>query len=108
MSGGHFNYRDSELKNEIFDYEDKPKTKFEDIEISNLVWDVLELIHDYDWYMSGDTVRSDYLESKQRFKNKWFGGNRDSRLQGYIDERLVELSEELKQMLVLGKPEDEI
>lgn len=48
MSGGHFNYKDSELKNEIFDWEEKVTNQFEDLEISELVFDVLDLIHEYD------------------------------------------------------------
>lgn len=70
MSGGHFNYKDSNLKNEIFDYVNKPSDVFEDMEISHLVWDVLELIHDYDWYASGDTGPGAYHAAKEKFKEK--------------------------------------
>ena len=49
MSGGRFNYMDSTIKNEIFGWTNKPINVFEDREISELVWDVFDLIHSYDW-----------------------------------------------------------
>ena len=55
MSGGHFEYLDSRLKEEIFGWTDKPTNVLEDRELSELVWDVLDLIHEFDWYYSGDT-----------------------------------------------------
>lgn len=99
MSGGHFNYQDSVLKNEIFDYESKPSNQFEDMEISQLVWDLLDLIHEYDWYISGDTGRQKYLDAKKTFKDKWLKGNRNARLTEIIEDRLTEVSDELKSML---------
>ena len=72
MSGGRFDYLDSRLKSEIFGYfDDKPTNVFEDYEISKLVWDVLDLIHCYDYYVSGDTRKETYLEKKAAFKKKW-------------------------------------
>lgn len=74
MSGGRFDYVDSQLKSEIFgwsnEYKDAPNV-FEDVEINELVWDTLDLIHDYDWYTSGDTSKQRWLESKSVFKQKW-------------------------------------
>lgn len=98
MSGGHWNYIDNRLKNEIFDFSDKPSNQFEDMEISQLVWDVLELMHDYDWYASGDTAKSDYIKAKNAFKIKWFGG-RSERIEGIVEKRLAEIKSELKEML---------
>ena len=45
MSGGHFNYADGNLKSEMFGWVDKPYDVMEDAEISELVWDLLDLIH---------------------------------------------------------------
>lgn len=98
MSGGHFNHQDYRLKNEIFDYE-KPSNQFEDMEISHLVFDVLTLIHDYDWYISADTGRDTWLKAKAEFKKKWLKGDRSELLEKIIDERLAEVSKELKEML---------
>lgn len=99
MSGGHFNYKDDSLKGEIFDYASEPTDKFEDMEISHLVWDVLTLIHDYDWYVSGDTGPDDYHRAKEKFKEKWFKTNRSERLAKIIDTRLDDVREELRAML---------
>lgn len=94
MSGGHFNYIDSQLKSEIFGWSDKPRNVFKDKEISQLVWDVLELIHGYDWYESGDTCEEDYLETKKIFKDKWLK-NDTERCKRIVDEAIAECKEEL-------------
>lgn len=94
MSGGRFDYADSRLKDEIFGWTDKPRNVFEDREISELVWDVLNLIHDYDWYASGDTCKETYLKSKAEFKKKWIG-NRGVRVRRIVDEALKQCKDEL-------------
>lgn len=94
MSGGRFNYMDSSLKNEIFDWSDNPSNVFEDREISELVWDVLELIHEYDWYASGDTCKEDYLKAKANFKKKWLS-NRGVRVRHIVDAALKQCHDEL-------------
>lgn len=94
MSGGRFNYIDDSLKTEIFGWTDRPSNVFEDREISELVWDVLNLIHDYDWYASGDTCEKTYLKAKAEFKNNWFG-ERDVRVRRIVDEALKQTTDEL-------------
>lgn len=94
MSGGHFDYKDSMLKHEIFGWSDKPCNVFEDREISELVWDVLDLIHEYDWYTSGDTSKGTYLNKKTTFKEKWFS-NRGVRVRQIVDAALQETKQEL-------------
>lgn len=103
MSGGRFNYRDSDLCEEIFgwrySYEHKnnemPPNVFEDREVSNLIYDVFQLIHDFDWYYSGDTSKDTYLEKKAAFKKKWLGNNRGLRVKQTIDTAIEELREEM-------------
>ena len=97
MSGGRFCYLDSQLKNEIFGYAyEKPiPNMFEDKEISMLVWDVLELIHDFDWYASGDTSEEDWLEAKGLFKAKWLNSDGQERCKEIVDKSIEELREEL-------------
>lgn len=86
---------DSSLKNEIFRYADKPWNALEDPEISELVWDVLDLIHDYDWYRSGDTCEETYLESKRAFKKKWFESVRKDTIRRIVQQELNKTREEL-------------
>lgn len=95
MSGGHFEHIDSRLKSEIFGWCNGHTNVFEDREISELVWDVLDLIHDFDWYASGDTGEAAWLEAKNTFKKKWFSNNRGLRVRRIIDEALQETKEEL-------------
>ena len=94
MSGGRFDYIDSRLKDEIFGWSDTPSNVFEDREISELVWDVLDLIHNYDWYASGDTCKETYLKAKEKFKKKWFS-NRGVRVRTIVDEALKQCKDEL-------------
>lgn len=101
MSGGRFNYMDSTLKNEIFGYGDNPTNAFGDWEISNLVWDILELIHDWDWYASGDTGEDAWCKSKVEFKRKWLKGGRVTRLKKIVDKAVSELKEELYDMIII-------
>lgn len=95
MSGGHFEYKDSSLKSEIFNWSDEWWNALEDREVSELVWDVLDLLHDYDWYRSGDTRKETYLEAKTKFKRKWFGGKRGLRVRRIVDDALEEARKEL-------------
>ena len=95
MSGGRFQYRDSSLMDEIFGYAEKPTNVFEDWEISRLVWDVLELVHDFDLYASGDTCEETYLKKKAAFKNKWFGRTRTVRVKEIIDKVLGDAKDEI-------------
>lgn len=94
MSGGHWNYADSHLKTEIFGWCDKPHNVMEDRELSELVWDILDLLHDYDWYASGDTCKNTYLDAKAKFKKKWFS-NRGVRTRQIVDTAIGELRQEL-------------
>ena len=94
MSGGNFNYVDATLRDEIYGWSETWHNVFEDREISELVWDILDLIHDYDWYVSGDTSKETYLNAKADFKNKWFN-NRDVVVKRVIDTAIEEVKAEL-------------
>lgn len=99
MSGGRFNYYNDYLKSEMFGYGgDKPINVMEDDEISELVWDVLELIRVFDYYSCSDTGRDTYIKRKNAFKKKWFG-NRDERLEKIVDKKIEQLREEVNEMI---------
>lgn len=95
MSGGRFEYIDSRLKDEIFGWTDTPSNVFEDREISELVWDILNLIHDFDWYKSGDTDKETYLKAKAEFKKRWMS-NRGVRVRRIVDEAIQSIKDELE------------
>ena len=94
MSGGRFDYIDSRCKDEIFGWSEKPTNVFEDREISELIWDVFDLIHSYDWYASGDTSEGMWLTTKDAFKKKWLKRD-DERVKMVIDNAIDEAREEL-------------
>ena len=106
MSGGYFDYRNDYMKTDIFGYEfnadygeDAFKNQnvpnvFEDREISELIADIFDLIHSFDWYRSGDTGKDTYLKDKKMFKNKWLS-NRGVRVRTIVDNAIDNLKEEL-------------
>lgn len=109
MSGGAFSYLDSQLKSELFGWSyDNDKWSgrniFEDREISEIVFDVLSLIHEYDWYYSGDNSEERYLEAKEKFKNKWLKKPR-VRVQHVIDTAVEDLRQELYKTYGVDKDE---
>ena len=106
MSGGHFGYVDGQLKSEIFGWSDAPSNVFEDREISELVWDVLDLIRVFDWYISADTGRDQYLKEKANFKKKWLD-NRGVRVRRIVDEALAQTKLELYETLGFNGKDDE-
>ena len=95
MSGGYFDYRNDMVKSEIFGYNDTFTNVFEDREISELIWDVFDLIHDFDWYKSCDTSKVDYLNAKDAFKDKWLRQSAPSRTKRIVDNAIADLKVEL-------------
>lgn len=95
--GGYFDYQDARLKSEIFGWSDEAwrgRNVLEDRELSEMLFDMLNLLHDYDWYASGDTGESDYLEAKTAFKNKWLKNPR-VRVRHVVDTAVEEMRQEL-------------
>ena len=108
MSGGYFDYVNNRLMEELFGYDwdsyNKGKKKqpvwdrFDDILISNLVYDVLVLINDLDYYKSGDTSKETYLKSVNDFKRKWIY-SKDKTYHDIIEIEIKDLERRLKQSL---------
>jgi hypothetical protein len=99
VSGGHFEYKDSALKDEMFGWADTPHNVLEDRELSELTWDLLNVIHAYDWYKSGDTFKETYLKAKDKFKKKWLS-NRGINVRRIVDEAVNELKAELYETFI--------
>ena len=64
MSGGSFNYLYSMVEYTYVRH-------MEDEELDSLMADLCELLHDLEWYVSGDIDEEDYRESVREFKTKW-------------------------------------
>ena len=91
MSGGHFNYAFYNL--------DVYEGQMEDAELNELLEDFRELLHDLEWYKSRDICKEDYRESVQKFKAKWFKGDREGRMKRIVEEECAKLKENLMQMI---------
>lgn len=117
MSGGRFNYLQQRLGDEIFDnayvtygLDKKEHTKsircvrkqnpLEDKVISEIAYDVLCLIHSYDWYASGDNCEDIYRKDVAFFKKKWLKKLDKEYVQTLIDEEIQVCKEELRRALM--------
>lgn len=116
MSGGRFNYMDRTICTEIFDeYADydleglkdlkdarkrvRRENVFEDVEISELIFDVFCLIHSYDWYASGDTGEDTYRKDVAYFKKKWFGKTAMQRAEKVTKDAIEEFTDDIRKIL---------
>lgn len=108
MSGGYFDYKDVDLKREIFGWDKEHANVFEDREITKLVLDVLNLIHEFDWYKSGDTDGGSYLRAKKAFKEKWLEPPVEVRAKKIIDEAVEEVREDLYKTFNVNKSLDKV
>lgn len=56
-----------------------------DIELASLCRDFSSLLHDIEWYTSGDTGVEDYTKAVKTFKDKWFKTSREDRLKDILN-----------------------
>lgn len=109
MSGGLWDYRNNDLEYNIFGYSEnngRIPNVFEDQEISNMIYEIFELLRTFDYYKSGDYDKTDYLEVKRKFKEKWLH-NTDplERTRDIIEEKISELRKELYETFLEGTNE---
>lgn len=102
MSGGTFNYHNDSLKDEIFPYSCNTSLKarnanpFGDRVISELVYDVLELIHAYDYYAASDTGEDTYRAAVKDFKDKWLSNKFDKKYcKDFVTQQYEQLYKEI-------------
>lgn len=81
MSGGSYSYIYSTLSMEC-------ENRMYDAEMNDLIKDLCEVLHALEWWQSGDYGEESYREELTKFKAKWFKGDRQERLKGYIDEQI--------------------
>lgn len=70
-----------------------------DRELTELVKDVAELLHDREWYISGDYGEDTWEESVRKFKQKWFDKPREKRLKALIEQMFDETKQECMNMI---------
>lgn len=80
MSGGSMDY--------IYFQVEEAASMCDDAELSDLLRDAAHVLHEEEWWKSGDTSMDDYFEALAEFKAKWFGVDRRDRLKGYVDKEI--------------------
>ena len=79
MSGGHLNYFYSDLEGHVGDFGDR--------ELDDLIKDLVDLFHEREWFLSGDTGEGNWVEVRNSFKEKWFTKDgRKKRIEKYLDD----------------------
>ena len=97
MSGGSYSYIYSTLSMEC-------EGRMYDAEMNDLIEDLCEVLHDLEWWQSGDSSESSYRNTLTKFKSKWFKGDRQERLKGYIDEQIGIVRSQLYSLI--GEPQE--
>ena len=92
MSGGAYNY----LFHEI---EETYVARMYDPELDMLMKDLCELLHDLEWWQSGDTQEDDYRDAVKKFKQKWLSGKLTDRLVNVINVDIDKLKREICRMI---------
>jgi len=88
MSGGSYDYTYAKIEQEYVG-------NMFDIELDELLEDLIKVLHDVEWWQSGDIDEERYRDTVEDFKNKWLGA-RDE----LIREKLAEQIEEVKKMIL--------
>lgn len=65
MSGGSYDYKSYVI-------EDYYVGKMYDIELNEMMEDLIKVLHDVEWWKSGDISEESYRETVNNFKKKWF------------------------------------
>ncbi len=88
MSGGSHNYISYKV-------EEYCVGEMYDAELNDLMKDLVPVLHDREWWQSGDISEEGYRKTVVEFKQKWFQKCRTERLQNYVDESINNLRNEL-------------
>lgn len=92
MSGGSYSY-------EFFRVEDEYVGAMYDAELDEMMKDLVEVLHDVEWWQSSDIGEDDYRKTVNAFKAKWFNADRGERLKPIIDRKINEVKKELIDMI---------
>lgn len=92
MSGGSMDYLFCKVKEYAVGIMGDP-------ELDDLMNDIADLLHDAEWWHSGDIGDERYRQSVTVFKRKWFQDSRETRLLDYIDTALSDTRKRLCRMI---------
>lgn len=97
MSGGSYSYV-------CFTLQEQCEGRMYDAEMDDLIKDLCEVLHDLEWWQSCDTSEENYRKTLSTFKQKWFKGDREQRLKGYIDGQIGIVRSQLYSLI--GEPQE--
>lgn len=96
MSGGSYNYGYSTVE---YTYVGEMK----DTELNEMMKDLVEVLHDLEWWISGDIGEEQYRETVTKFKSKWFK-RRKCDIEELVNEEFEKKKQELlKELEYMGK-----
>ena len=109
MSGGYFCGHANRLAEDLFAFNyphygqkgfsgaalARQQNPLEDKTISELTWDLLCVLHAFDYYKSGDIGEDAYREDVERFKAKWCKPYSKKRAKEIVDAEVAALRTEL-------------
>lgn len=95
MSGGSYDYI-------CYKLEEQCENNMHDAEMNDLIKDLCKVLHDLEWWDSGDISEEAYRKTLLAFKKKWFKDDRAERLKGYIDEQIGVVKSQLYSLI--GEP----
>lgn len=99
MSGGSYGYK-------YFIVEDYYAGKMYDTELNEMMSDLVEVLHDVEWWQSSDISEEDYRKTVSDFKKKWF--KRSSvKVKEFIEKEFTNKKEELLKQLDYLESEEE-
>ena len=87
MSGGSYYYMYSQVEEEYVD-------RMFDSQLNTMMKDLTGLLHDLEWWQSGDYSEETYRETVKKFKKKWFGQTKID-VQSYIENEFERTKNEL-------------
>lgn len=96
MSGGSYNYGYSTVE---YTY----VGEMQDTELNEMMKDLVEVLHDLEWWTSGDIGEERYRETVTKFKSKWFK-RRKCDIEELVSEEFEKKKQELlKELEYMGK-----
>lgn len=91
MSGGSYDYK-------YYILDDYYVGRMYDQELNEMIKDLVEVLHDVEWWQSCDISEEDYRETVNKFKKKWF--KRDTfQVKNFIEEQFNNTKQELLKQL---------
>lgn len=91
MSGGSYDYKSYVI-------EEYYAGRMYDLELDEMMKDLVKVLHDVEWWQSGDIDEEDYRKTVDEFKKKWFK-RRKIDIEAFINSVFEKQKQELKKSL---------